>query len=415
MEKYFSYERRMLENRMEVYHIKTNSELFSLNLGVKIGSKYESESEKGLTHFVEHMIFKGTEKRDNIKINEDIEELAGYSNAYTSYSDTVFKFMALNEEFENAVEILSDLIRNPVFPEEEFKKEKDVILSEIKSDLDNIEDYSYFRIEKEAFEKSFLAWDIAGDMDDVLRYSRDDIERYYRKYYNPDNSVIVIASSFSSDYVFSLIEKYFRDWEYRETHHPEVITEKNREKEYIIEKPDFEQSNILYLFTFGGLTRREELALSVLSYSLGENSNSHLFKRLREEKGMTYEVYSDFDVSKDVKTLYIYTALSKENLTHAKEIIEKTLSEVKEGKLVNEKSVRLMKKILKTSIASALLDPQHISDYVMGQIMEDRDVYEFEDNLRTIESLKLDEIIEVGRKVFVNPTVQIIEGGEKNG
>ncbi|MDO5707568.1 MAG: pitrilysin family protein [Andreesenia angusta] len=411
MKKHFKYNSYKTVNGIEVYHLNTNTELFSLNLGIKIGSKYERYEEKGLSHFLEHMVFKGTKKRDNIMINEDIEELAGYSNAFTSYSDTVFKFMALNEEFENALEILSDIIVNPIFPEEEFLKEKEVIISEIKSNLDNIEEYAYYRISKEAFLNSFLRWDIAGEIEDIVRYSVEDVEKYYEKYYLPNNTVIVIASSFDDEYVFSKVEEYFKTWDQREVKLLDIKREKNISKEYSIYSQEFDISNILYLYSYENLSIREELALSIISYSLGENSNSHLFKRLREEKGMTYEVYSDLDNSEDVKLLYIYTELSRDNILSAKEIIDNTIKEVKSGKLVNEKSVKLMKKIIKTALASTLLDPQNTSDYLISQILDGRDIYEFERNLEIIDSLKTEEIIEVAKKVLKNPTVQIIEGG----
>ena len=414
MQKYFKYKKHIMDNGLQIYHISTKAELFSLNIGIKIGSKYETVEEKGLSHFLEHMIFKGTRNRDNIKINEDIEDLAGYSNAYTSYSDTEYKIMALNEEFDNAVEILSDLIIFSTFPEEEFKKEKEVIISEIKSDLDNLEDFSFFNISKNSFESSFLKWDIAGEIDGILNYNIRDIIQYYKKYYIPNNSIIVVASSFEDKYIFDIVEKYFGKWISKEKVLPEVLIEKNKEQVKVLERPDFEQSSIIYLYTFHGLTNREEIALGIVSYCLGENSNSHLFKRLREEKGMTYEVYTDLDTSEDIKTLYIYTSLANENVKKAKEIIDFTIEEMKSGKLIEEKSVKLMKKILRTSIASTLLDPQHISDYVMSQALEGRSMYEFIDNLKTIENISVDEIVEVAKKVLNNPSVQVVLGSELN-
>ncbi len=412
MEKYFKYKSFKLDNGLEVYHIKTNTDLFSLNLGIKIGSKYEKEDEKGLSHFLEHMVFKGTKSKTNIEINEALENLAGYTNAYTSYSDTVFKIMALNEEFENSMSIISDLIINPIFPKSEFDKEKEVILSEIRSDLDDMEEYSFQNICRESFDKSFLKWDIAGSTKAVSKYEVDQVREFYNKYYTPNNSVIVIASSFEDGYIKKIVSECFGCWNSREVVKPDVIIEDNIEKELSITKDEFEQSNIIYLFTFHGLTRREELALSIISYSLGENSNSHLFKRLREDHGLTYEVYTDIDSSKDVKTLFIYTSLARENIEKARSIVGTTIEEVKSGELVDSKFVVLMKKILKTGIASTLLDPQHISDYVMGQIVEDRDVYEFEENLKMIESITEKEIIDVANKVLVSPSIQTVIGAE---
>lgn len=410
--KYFDSKEFCLENGLRIICIKTFAELFSINIGVKVGSMHEAEDEKGLSHFVEHMVFKGTKKRSNNMVNEDIEGLGGSYNAFTTYSETVYGFTALNEEFENSVEILSDLTLNPAFPEDELEKEKEVIVSEIRADLDDLEQCSYNNINSEAFERSFLRWDIAGSEGHVRSYTAGDLRAFYEKHYIPNNSVIAVASPFEYEHVVSTVEKYFSSWKKRDEPKIDIEDEQNAKKEILIRKPDLEQSSIVYLYTFYGLSRREEIALDIINYRLGESSNSLLFKKLREEKALTYEGYSSMDSSEHVKTLYIYTSLSRSNIEEAKSTIDKIIEEIVEGNLIEEKNINLMKKTIRTSIASALLDPEHICSYVLTEVIEGREVYDFGMDLELLSSITRDEILSVAGKVFKNPTTQIISSEE---
>ena len=136
----FDVKTHILKNGLEVITIKKNTQISSINIGIKVGALNESLEEKGISHYIEHMIFKGTKNRTFQKLNDELEALGGEYNAFTDYSQTVYSISCLEEELKNAIELLSDMLINSEFPEEEIDKERGVILAEIRSSKDNIED-----------------------------------------------------------------------------------------------------------------------------------------------------------------------------------------------------------------------------------------------------------------------------------
>ena len=144
----FDVKRHNLTNGLEVITIKKDTQLAAINIGIKVGALYESIKEKGISHFIEHALFKGTKNRSDEELNEELEALGGEYNAYTDYDATVYTISCLMEEFENAVELLGDMIINPKFDKSEIEKERGVILSEIRMGKDDIEDFSFKNVNR---------------------------------------------------------------------------------------------------------------------------------------------------------------------------------------------------------------------------------------------------------------------------
>ena len=209
----FDVKTHILKNGLEVITIKKNTQISSINIGIKVGALNESLEEKGISHYIEHMIFKGTKNRTFQKLNDELEALGGEYNAFTDYSQTVYSISCLEEELKNAIELLSDMLINSEFPEEEIDKERGVILAEIRSSKDNIEDISFKRVNEAAFEKSALRFDVAGLDKNVKGFNRNELYQYYKKYYVPNNSLITMVSSLSHDEAIKEIEKHFDNWE----------------------------------------------------------------------------------------------------------------------------------------------------------------------------------------------------------
>ena len=144
----FDVKKHTLKNGLEVITINRDTQIAAINIGIKVGALYEKENERGISHFIEHVLFKGTHTRNDEQLNEELEALGGEYNAYTDYDATVYTRSCLTEEIENAVELLGDMIINPAFDKEEIEKERGVILSEIKTSKDDIEDFSFKNVNK---------------------------------------------------------------------------------------------------------------------------------------------------------------------------------------------------------------------------------------------------------------------------
>lgn len=406
----FDLKQLNMENGLEVISIKKDTQLFSIHVGIKIGSLYENKEEKGISHFIEHMLFKGTNKRNNEQLNNELESLGGEYNAYTDYNCTVYSITALSEEFEKSVELLSDMIMNSNFPKDELDKERKVILSEIRTSKDNIEDYSFTKIKDIAYKNSPLKYDVLGSTKSVQNILRENISNFYNTYYVPNNCCISIVSPFEHEFVKEIINKYFSRWKTREFKLNDIVKESNIPSKTTSYKRDLEQSTIVYLFTFHGLNKKEEVALSILNHKLGESTNSILFRKLREENGLAYDIYTDLDTSKYIKSMYIYTAVAEENVDEAIELIEDCIKKIKE-KIIkfDNNAIMLMKKVLKTAVVFTLEDVTDLSNYILNQRIDEKDVYEFIENMKEIDKIQMEDIHNVALKVLNKPTIHILK------
>lgn len=405
----FDVKKHYLDNGLEILTIKKDTQIASINLGVKVGAIYESLEEKGISHFIEHMLFKGTNKRNNEELNDELESLGGEYNAYTDYNSTVYTISCLSEELENACILLGDMITSSNFPEEEIERERGVILAEMRTSKDDIEDLSFKRVNEVAFNSSPLRYDVTGLEEVVKGFKRDDIKRFYNKYYTPKNSLITMVSSLEHEDAKELISREFSNWQgEEEVEHP-VICEDNIPLKKVSYKNDMEQSTIVYLYTFYHLDKNDELALRILNHRLGESSNSLLFREVREKKGLAYDIYTHLDMTKNVKTIYIYTAVSDEDVEEAIRAIDETLNNIVNGKVeIGHKDLAIMKKVHKTAVISTLEDSAELCNYILHQELEGEDIYEFVKDMEGLNNLNRDKIYKVSKLVLKDPTIHIL-------
>ena len=400
----------ILPNGLKVITIKKDTRLASINIGVNIGSLYEDEKELGMSHFVEHMLFKGTKNRSNEQLNRELEFLGGDYNAYTDYISTVYSITCLDEEFEKGIELLSDMILNSSFDEKEMKKEKGVVLSEIKSDKDDIEDLSISRTHEYAFDKSALRNSIAGTEEHVKGFKRKQVYDFYKKYYTPDNCVIVTVSAFSHEQMQKIITDLFGKWEGKSHKKAEIIKEENKELVKTTYKSQIEQGTVTYLYAFKEVCEKDKLPLKILSYKLAESSNSILFRELREERGLAYDVYSQMDLDENVNTMNIFTSVREESIDEVIEVIDKAILDIKNKDINFDKDMLcMMKKTHKTGVVSTLEDCSSLCSYVLVQSLAGKDITEFINSMEELETLTGEDIYRVCNKYLNKPTIHILK------
>ena len=406
----FDVKKHKLKNGLEIITIKKDTQISSINIGIKVGALNESISEKGISHYIEHMLFKGTKNRTFQKLNDDLEALGGEYNAYTDFSQTVYSISCLEEELKNGIEILSDMLLNSTFPSEEIEKERGVILAEIRSSKDSVEDFSFKKINEVAFKKSALRYDVAGPDENVKGFTREELINYYNKYYRPNNTLITMVSSLAHEEALNEVSKYFGEWEPREIEKLVVIDEKNRDLKKITTKENIELCTIIYLFTFYDLEKEYELPLRILNHRLGESANSLLFREVRENRGLAYDIYSHLDITQHVKTLYVYTAVDEEDIEAASKAIEQIFRDIKSRKIIiGDNDLNIMKKVHKTAVISTLEDSLELCNYILSQSLEGEDIFEFLKDMDRLNTITADEIYESAKKVLNKPTIHILK------
>ncbi len=402
----FDVKTHQLKNGLEILTIKKDTQISSVNVAIKVGSFYETIEQKGIAHYVEHMMFKGTKNRSFQNLNDDLEALGGEYNAYTDFSSTVYSVSCLEDELINGINILSDMVINSTMPKDEVEKERGVILAEIRATKDSVEDYSFKRINEVAFNESSLKYDVAGLEKNVKRFSDADLMKFYKEYYRANNALVTIVSSFEHEESLKMISDAFENWEQGDIKENIIVNEDNIKTKVTTKKENIELSTIIYLFTFYNLEKKHELPLRILNHRLGESANSLLFREIRENKGLAYDIYSHLDISENIKTMYIYTAVDEEDIDETIKAIEDTLESIKSCKIkIDKRDLSVMKKVHKTAVISTLEDSTELGNYVMNQRLEGENVLEFLDDMEKLNHINEEEISEVANIVLENPTI----------
>lgn len=401
----------ILDNGLKIIILKRDCKFFNLNFGIKIGSAYEFDNERGFSHFIEHMLFRSNLKFSNYEVNKILEFLGGDYDAFTDYGSTIFTIRGLCCDLEKSIELISSMVRYPKFDDKEMYIERDVIISEIESCIADYEEYSFIKLNEESFENSHLKYDIAGTKETIKNIVSEDLRRFYEKYYVSNNSFMVVISSYDESYVINLLKKYFDSWQSKKLLHKKLIEESNIPKKIVTEKKDLELSTVTYLFTFNNLLQHEKIFLKIAEYKLGGGSNSILFKRVREENGLAYDIYTQLELSDEFKGMYIFCATNDQNVDEVIKIIDSCIEDIKNCKnYFNDYSLQLMKKLQLMSIYSTLEDNEKLGLYLLEKIIYKKNINDYLDDLSMIEKVSSEELMNVCKKYFNNPTIHILKG-----
>lgn len=402
------YHQVTLKNGLTLITVQKPGKLFSLNLGLQVGSLMEGDWEKGICHFIEHMLFKGTVYEDNETLNRRIEMMGGDFNAYTDYISTVYSVSALREELPESLNILHEMIAHPAFSAEEMEKERGVILSEMRSALDDPEDITHRNLYEKAYATSPLRYDVIGTEESIGRLTAEDLQRFHHTHYVPGRAILILVSSYSHEEAGILVEKTLGQWQGSMTPPIPWVFEKNLPGIHTDYK-DMEQSTLAILYSFP-LQEEEKLPLRVLNYKLGQSGNSILFRELREKRGLAYDVYSDLDLTENIQNLVIYTQVSDESLESTLEVIQEILEDIKTGAYFHQDDLNMMKKVMKTSIYGTLDSIHDLSAFLLDEVLNHQDPREFEKDMAKLEKVTLKDLVAVSQKVFSEPTIFMLRG-----
>jgi predicted Zn-dependent peptidase len=401
--------RTMLHNGLRVLSVQKDIEIFSMGIGIKSGSFYEEEVENGISHLVEHMLFKGTNKRDMHGLIDEIDRLAGDIDIYTTYHQTVLNVNIMKDRAENCIEIISDMLMNSIFPSRELSLEKKVVIEEIKMGYDDPEEMSYIGLYKAAFPGSWHRHNITGTIKSVRRISREMLSNFYRKRYIPSNTVICVVSPYSHNEVAELVNRYFGSWEGDSTCGFAMDYIKMLPRRVSSRRKGIGQTHVLYGYDIQNLDRLEEAALILLNRKIGEGPGSILFRELRDKRGYAYNVYSDMDLLESFKFVYIYAAISGEKLKDTISTIDCIIEGLKRGEpSFDEEKIRLIRDNFITNTVVDLESPHNIVHYILDGEMNHGNAAEYLNMLELMESVKPEDIKRVLDKVFNNPIIHIL-------
>ncbi len=384
---------------------RPQNETVSLGIWVNTGSAYETEDINGISHFVEHMVFKGTEKRTSLQISEEIENVGGQNNAYTSREFTAFYAKMLKNDLELALDVIADFIANPTFPADEMVKEKEVVVQEIKQGNDTPDDVIFDYFQEKAFPNQPLGRSILGPAEKVRAFTADDLRRYMQHNYAAENMMVVAVGNLNHDLFVKMVEARLADFRAKKLFTPAPQVYKGG---FYTEKRDIEQAHVLIGFKGVEYFNPMYYPISVFSTLFGGGMSSRLFQEIREKRGLVYTVYS-FTNSHTANGLFgIYAGLSGSEINQIIPVIADEIKKVVQDK-VTEVEINRAKVQLKASILMALESSSATAEVIARQMLLYNRVIPIAEIVERIEAVSAEDIQKAAQMLFTSkPTYTLL-------
>lgn len=396
--------RKKLDNGLRVVFEKRDEMTVTIQITVNVGSNNEKDGIRGISHFVEHMVFEGTKKRkDSKSIAAEIENLGGEFNAATSNERTYYYVKILNKHFPIAVDILSDIIQHPSFDEKFIEKEKKVVINEIDMVNDEPRFFQWILFEKAMYPNNPMFYPIYGNKEDVRNITRETLLDFYRTYYVPSNMVISVVGNIKDP--FSMIKKKF-NFE-SSSPIPKVAYKKesiSRSKSIVVKKP-INQTYMVLGYHSCTIKDGDYIILDVIRAILGKGFSGTLFEEIRNKRGLVYSLGVLNENNMNFGYFAVYLNSKKKNIPLIKKLI---FQEIQNLEKITDKDLKNAKSYLVGDFALNY-DENHKLAEELGFYELLGDARKFYEYLKILKTIKKKDIIRVKRKYLKNPVIAILE------
>ena len=383
---------RVITERMP--HVRS----VSVGVWINSGSRRETPEQNGLSHFIEHMLFKGTTKRSAEAIARSVDSIGGNLDAFTAKELVCFNTKVLDTHLSQAFDVVADLVLHPLFRDEDIEKEKGVILEEIKMEADS-PDYLVHEIFSSNFWKDHpLGKPILGTRETVKKFDRNAIHEYYTQVYEPSNLLVTAAGNLTHTGLVALVREHFEALQPVAPAAPDPIPNTHA-RIALRNKKALEQVHLCLGVPSYPLPHEERFACYVLNTLLGGGMSSRLFQNIRERQGLAYAVFSELSPYRDTGCLSIYAGTSAES---ARKVVESILNEFRDLKenRVSDEELRRAKDHLKGSLMLGLESTSSRMSNLARQEMYFRHFFTLDDLVESIEAVTLDDVQRIARTFF---------------
>jgi predicted Zn-dependent peptidase len=371
---------------------------------VGAGSRYETKKNSGISHFLEHMAFKGTDKRPSaLEISSIIDGMGGDFNAFTSKEYTGYFIKSAKGQVEISMDVLSDMLMHSKLDPEEIQREKGVIIEEINLYADmparKIGDiYEYL-----LYGDTPMGWDISGDKEVIRQVEREDFVAYMEQLYSADNITVVVAGGIGTSEAEGLVEKYFSDMSKFKTDRPLKVLEGQTKPQVLIKNKETEQIHIALGVRTVPVHSSRRYPLSVLSAVLGGGMSSRLFHEVREKRGLAYYVRSSSDEYDDVGTFVSTAGIDPKRVEEAIEVMVAQYRQVGAGKMdLKKEELRKAKEYIKGHLVLELEDSRSVAAYYGIQELLENRIEDPNEAIAKIDKVTVEDVEAVGREFFRN-------------
>jgi predicted Zn-dependent peptidase len=394
------FRKKVLDNGLTVL-TEAIPHVRSVAIGVWIarGSRHERREEGGLAHFIEHMVFKGTERRSQARIAQEMDEIGGQTDAFTSHECAGFHAKVLDEHVPRAIDLLSDIVLAPRFDADELERERNVIFEEIKGVEDAPEELVHEVFVEQFWPNHPLGRPILGTPDTVASFERDDLLRFFRKIYNPGNLIVAAAGRLEHAQIERLVVEHFEGLrtppdELADTRPVMVPSIRLLDK-------DLEQAHLVIGTEAPPQASPDRHAAYILNAILGGNLSSRLFQVIREERGLAYSVYSGLACYRDTGQLTIYAGTAPKNVPELLDLVMREL-----GRIRNEPVEPPELQRAKDHLRGSLLMGLESTSSRMSQLARQQMYYgrhlSTEETIRDIEAVTSDDVQRLASSMFEN-------------
>ena len=401
-----NYKKTVLKNGFRIItESLSHAKSVSLGIWVNAGSRDEFDKERGIFHFIEHMIFKGTTNRSARQIAKDLDTIGGFSNAFTSKEQTCFHARVLDKHLQFLTELFSDIFINSLFDEKDLELEKAVVLQEISMTEDTPDEYVHVLSDQTFWQGDPLGRPILGTKETVRNITRKEILDYVSRFYSPERVVIAAAGNIDHalvvDYFKSILEPLSDRNNGSLTRPVPLVTPT------ISSYPkELEQVHLCVGAKASSLSGERRFAEAIFNTILGGNMSSRLFQEIREKRGLAYSVYSYINAYIDTGLLRIYLATDKNEINTVLELIKLLIADIKNGNLSKDDIVSAKEYL----IGGILLSSENMSN-LMLRLARNEFIFEryihYEELIRELEKVTLDEVIDASERIFSAGNVSV--------
>lgn len=383
---------KQFDNGLKLVVNKMDS-LMSVTMGILVhtGASQESNSEDGISHFIEHMMFKGTNKRTAFQISDDMDRIGAQMNAFTAKDITCYYVKSTTGHAAEAFEILADLFLNSTFPEDELEREKGVVIEEINMNEDTPDDLCLDLLATAYFGERGYGRNILGPRENVSGFTVADIHNYLNKYYSPQNIVISMAGNIDVKAAEMMVAKYFASHNGRICERKPVKIELKAQS--LVKKKDIEQVHIG--IAFPSVKRYDRLfdATQIMNAVFGGGMSSRLFQTVREKLGLAYTVYSYVTAYEEAGALSVYAGVNSEKYLQSVDAIYDCIESIKKKDITKEEFERGKEQLISSSIFSQESTSSQMLLFGKELLYRDK-VYNFEERVNRISAVTLDDVME---------------------
>ncbi len=370
----------------------------SLGVWVKCGSRFETADKTGISHFIEHLLFKGTRTRSAARIAESIDSVGGQLNAFTEKEYVGFYAKVLDEHLPFAFDLLADIVLNPAFPAKEVERERNVIFEEINMVEDSPQELILDLYQEKFWKNHPLGWPISGTKKSVNQITRADVKGFFRQHYKASNMVVAVAGNIRHRDVQRLAEKYFSGLETGTVTDPGHAPAVNAGR-LIRRKTHLEQTHICLGTIAPPVMSTERYCAHLLCNVLGGGLSSRLFQNIREKRGLVYSIFSMLNLYQDAGSLVVYAGSAPEK---ALEVVELTLKECRSlrEKLISGEELKRAKENIKGSVMLGLESSSSRMTYLAQQLIHYGRFHTLEEILNGVERVTAQEIRDMANRIF---------------